>query len=344
MARYLAVRVLWMIPTFIGITLISFLIVHMAPGDPAKLAAGGGLEAGGGAGLAAEKRAAVNLAVAEWRTQFGLDKPLHVQYVVWLGNLVTLKFGESFKDQQPVLEKIGRRLPVTILLNVLSIALIYLVAVPLGIYSATHPYTLLDRLMTVAAFILFSLPTFWVAILAIVFLGGGDFFDVFPPGGLHATDFSPAWPLLDRAWDLSLHLFLPVVILSYGGFAELSRFMRGSLLETLTQNYILTARAKGLSERVVVYKHALRNSLVPMVTILAGILPSLIGGSVIVESIFSIPGIGQLGFQAVLARDYPVIMAVFTMGALVTLVSILLSDILLTVVDPRVTFKRRVAS
>jgi peptide/nickel transport system permease protein len=344
MARYLAVRVLWMIPTFIGITLISFLIVHMAPGDPAKLAAGGGLGAGGEAGLASDKRAAVDRAVTEWRAQFGLDKPLHVQYVVWLRNLVTLKFGESFKDQQPVLEKIAHRLPVTILLNVLSIALIYLVAVPLGIYSATHPYTVLDRTMTVGAFVLFSLPTFWVAILAIVFLGGGDFFDVFPPGGLHATDYSPAWPLLTRAWDLGVHLFLPVVILSYGGFAELSRFMRGSLLETLTQNYILTARAKGLSERVVVYKHALRNSLVPMVTILAGILPSLIGGSVIVESIFSIPGIGQLGFQAVLARDYPVIMAVFTMGALVTLVSILLSDILLTVVDPRVTFQRRVAS
>ncbi len=344
MARYLAVRVLWMIPTFIGITLISFLIVHMAPGDPAKLAAGGGLGASGGAGLAADKRAAVDRAVTEWRAQFGLDKPLHVQYVVWLGKLVTLKFGESFKDQQPVIDKIARRLPVTILLNVLSIILIYVVAVPLGIYSATHPYTFLDRLMTVGAFVLFSLPTFWVAILAIVFFGGGDFYDVFPPGGLHATDYSTSWPPLERAWDLGIHLFLPVVILSYGGFAELSRFMRGSLLETLTQNYILTARAKGLSERVVVYKHALRNSLVPMVTILAGILPSLIGGSVIVESIFSIPGIGQLGFQAVLARDYPVIMAVFTMGALVTLVSILLSDILLTVVDPRVTFKRRVAS
>jgi peptide/nickel transport system permease protein len=344
MARYLVVRVLWMIPTFIGITLISFLIVHLAPGDPAKLAAGGGLGAASGAGLAADQRAAVERAVDDWRAQFGLDKPLHVQYVVWLGKLVTLKFGESFKDQQPVIDKIARRLPVTILLNVLSIALIYLVAVPLGIYSATHPYTFMDRLMTVGAFVLFSLPTFWVAILAIVFLGGGDFYDVFPPGGLHATDYSASWPLLDRTWDLGTHLFLPVVILSYGGFAELSRFMRGSLLETLTQNYILTARAKGLSERVVVYKHALRNSLVPMVTILAGILPSLIGGSVIVESIFSIPGIGQLGFQAVLARDYPVIMAVFTMGALVTLVSILLSDILLTVVDPRVTFKRRATS
>jgi len=342
--RYLCIRFLWMIPTFIGITLISFLIIHLAPGDPAELMAGGGLGAGAEVGLSTEKRATVDDAVTQWRTQFGLDKPLHEQYVVWLGKLFTLEFGESFKDQQPVIDKIAQRLPVTITLNVLSIILIYVVAIPLGIYSATHPYTVLDRFMTIGAFILFSLPTFWVAILAIVFLGGGDYFDVFPPGGLHATNYQETWPLARRGTDLALHLFLPVLILSYGGFAEMSRFMRGSLLETLTQNYILTARAKGLSENVVVYKHALRNSLVPLVTILAGLLPALIGGSVIVESIFSIPGIGQLGFQAVLARDYPVIMAVFTMGAFLTLVSILLSDILLTLVDPRISFSKRVAS
>ncbi|MDH5527559.1 MAG: ABC transporter permease [Nitrospirota bacterium] len=344
MARYILIRFLWMIPTFLGITLISFLIIHMAPGDPAELMAGGGLGAGSGVGLSTENRAAVDQAVVQWREQFGLDRPLHEQYFVWLGHLFTLEFGESFKDHQPVWNKMAERLPITILLNVLSILLIYLVAIPLGIYSATHPYTAMDRLTTVGAFILFSLPTFWVAILAIVFLGGGDFLAVFPPGGLHATAYSESWPWLRRAADLGLHLFLPVLIMSYGGFAELSRFMRGSLLEVLTQNYILTARAKGLTERVVIYKHALRNSLVPMVTILAGILPALIGGSVIIETIFSIPGIGQLGFQAVLARDYPVIMAVFTMGAFVTLVSILLSDFLLTLVDPRISFGRRSAS
>ncbi len=333
-----------MIPTFIGITLISFLIVHLAPGDPGELMAGGGLGGASEVGLSTDKRATVDDAIAQWRSQFGLDKPLHEQYFNWLGRLLTLEFGESFKDQQPVWDKIAERLPITILLNVLSIVLIYLVALPLGIYSATHPYTVWDRLTTVGSFVLFSLPTFWVAILCIVFFGGGDFFDLFPPGGLHATDYSESWPLMTRMWDMGAHLFLPVMILSYGGFAELSRFMRGSLLETLSQNYILTARAKGLSERVVIYKHALRNSLVPMVTILAGILPALIGGSVIVESIFSIPGIGQLGFQAVLARDYPVIMAVFTMGAVVTLFSILLSDILLTLVDPRISFKSRQAS
>jgi len=332
---------LWMIPTFIGVTLLSFAIVHLAPGDPAELMAGGGLGAGAEVGLSTENRATVDDAVDQWRAQFGLDKPLHVQYFTWMQNLLTLEFGESFKDQQPVIDKISERLPITILLNVLSIVLIYAVAIPLGIYSATHPYTVLDRLMTVGAFVLFSLPTFWVAILVIIFLGGGDYFALFPPSGLHDTAYSPDWPLMQRATDLAWHLFLPVLILSYGGFAELSRFMRGSLLETLGQNFVTTARAKGLSEFVVVYKHALRNALVPLVTILAGILPALIGGSVIIESIFSIPGLGQLGFQAVLARDYPVIMAVFTMGALITLVSILLSDILLTLVDPRINFQKR---
>lgn len=344
MGRYILTRILWMIPTFIGITLISFLIIHLAPGDPAELMAGGGLGGAAEVGLASEGRVTVDDAVAQWREQFGLDKPLHEQYLLWVGNLLTLEFGESFKDQQPVAGKIAERLPITILINVLSVILIYVVAIPLGIYSATHPYTFMDRLTTIGAFIMFSLPTFWVAILVIIFFGGGDFYDVFPPGGLHATAYSEHWPWLKRTLDMGAHLFLPVLILSYGGFAELSRFMRGSLLETLTQNYILTARAKGLSERVVVYKHALRNSLVPMVTILAGILPALIGGSVIIESIFSIPGIGQLGFQAVLARDYPVIMAVFTMGAVVTLISILLSDILLTLVDPRIHFKKRGAT
>ncbi|MFQ5508418.1 MAG: ABC transporter permease [Leptospirillia bacterium] len=341
MARYILIRALWMIPTFIGVTLISFLIVHLAPGDPAELMAGGGLGAGSGVGLSTESRVVVDDAVSQWRAQFGLDQPLHIQYLTWLKNTVALEFGDSFKDQQPVIDKIAQRMPVTVLLNILSILVIYLVAIPIGIHSATHPYTLMDRITTVGAFVLFSLPTFWVAILLIIFFGGGDFFDLFPPGGLHATDYSENWSLGRRAADLAMHLFLPVLILSYGGFAEMSRFMRGSLLEVLGQNYVLTARAKGLSERVVIYKHALRNALVPMVTILAGILPALIGGSVIIESIFSIPGIGQLGFQAVLARDYPVIMAVFTMSAVVTLVSILLSDILLTLVDPRINFRKR---
>jgi peptide/nickel transport system permease protein len=331
-----------MIPTFVGITLVSFLIVHLAPGDPAELMASGGLAAGGAGGISLEKRAAMDTALEQWREQFGLDRPLHVQYAIWLKNILTLNLGESFKDNQSVAGKILERLPVTIKINVLSILLIYIVAIPLGIYSSTHRNSLGDKVSTVAAFILYSIPSFWAAILAITFLGGGDFLDVFPPGGLHSTGYSAEWPLLKRAVDQGWHLFLPVLMLSYAGFADLSRFMRASMLENMRQDFVRTARAKGLTDRVVVYKHILRNSLIPLVTILAGILPTLIGGSVIIETIFSIPGIGQLAYQAVLARDYPVVMAVLTIGSVVTLFSILLSDILLTFVDPRISFTRRV--
>ena len=341
LTRYILQRITLMIPTFIGITLISFLIVHLAPGDPAELMAGGGLAAGRAEGLAMEKRATLDTALQQWRQQFGLDQPLHIQYGVWMKNILTLEFGDSFKDNQPVISKIIERLPVTITLNLFSILLVYAVAIPLGIYSATHPYTLGDKVTTLIAFILFSIPSFWAAILAIVFLGGGDFLDLFPPGGLRSTIYSADWPLWKRVWDQGWHLFLPVIMLSYASFAELSRFMRASMLENVRQDFIRTARSKGLSNRVVVFKHILRNSLIPLVTIMANILPVLIGGSVIIETIFSIPGIGQLGYQAVLARDYPVVMAVLTIGSVITLLSILLSDILLTLVDPRISFTRQ---
>jgi peptide/nickel transport system permease protein len=343
MLPYLVQRLFLLIPTFIGVTFIAFFIIHLAPGDPAELRAGGGLGAAGTEGLSTERRSAVDQALAAWRQQYGLNQPLHEQYWRWLRNLFTLEFGDSFKDNQPVWRKIAERLPVTIQLNVISIVLIYAIAIPLGIYSATHPYSFGDQITTFGAFMLFSLPSFWIGTLAIVFLCGGDFFYVFPPGGLTSVNYSPAWSLWQRFLDRLWHLCLPVSMLSYAGFASLSRFMRSSMLENIRQDFVQTARAKGLAERVVIYKHVLRNSLIPIVTIMASILPGLISGSVIIETIFSIPGLGQLGYEAVLARDYPIIMAVFTISSLLTLVSILLSDLLLTIVDPRITFSGRSA-
>jgi peptide/nickel transport system permease protein len=341
MGSYLLRRFLLLIPTFVGVTIISFLIMRLAPGDPAELRAGGGLRGAGEAGISTEKRGAVDEAVAQWRAQYGLDKPLPVQYAVWIKNLFTLKFGESYKDNQPVFDKIRERLPVTIKLNVLSLFLVYIVAVPLGIYSATHSYSLGDQTTTLFAFVLFALPVVWLGTMAIVFLCGGDYYFLFPPGGLTSIDYAPEWPLWQKLKDQIWHLFLPVLMLSYAGFAGLSRYMRSGMLEQLRQDFVQTARAKGLPEGVVIYKHVLRNSLIPMVTILAGILPGIVGGSVIVETIFSIPGLGQLGYEAVLARDFPVVMALFTVSALLTLVGILLSDLLLAVVDPRIAFGRR---
>ncbi len=341
MGAYLIQRTLLMIPTFIGITLIGFLIMRLAPGDPAELRAAGGLGAAAGGGISIEKRGSVDEAVAQWRAQYGLDKPLHVQYAVWLKNLFTLSFGESFKDNQSVWDKILERLPVTIKLNLWSLLVVYLVAIPLGIYSATHPNSFGDQMTTLVAFVLFAVPLVWAATMAIVFICGGDFYYLFPPGGLESLDFSDNWPLWKQLKDHAWHLFLPVVLLSYDGFAGMSRYMRSSMLEVLRQDYVQVARAKGLSESIVIFKHVLRNSLIPQVTILASILPGLIGGSVIIETIFSIPGLGQLGFESVLARDYPTVLALFTVSAVLTLIGILLSDVLLALVDPRIAFGRR---
>jgi peptide/nickel transport system permease protein len=341
MTGYLVKRLLLMIPTFIGITLIGFLIMRLAPGDPAELRASGGLGAAAGGGISVEKRGSVDEAIAQWRAQYGLDKPLHVQYLVWLRNIATLSFGESFKDNQSVWTKIAERLPVTIKLNFWSILVVYLIAIPLGVYSATHPNSLGDQVTTLAAFILFAVPLVWAATMAIVFICGGDFYYLFPPGGLESIDFSDNWSIWRKLQDRAWHIFLPVVLLSYDGFAGLSRYMRASMLEVLAQDYVQVARAKGLSEKTVILKHVLRNSLIPQVTILASILPGLIGGSVIIETIFSIPGLGQLGFESVLARDYPTVLALFTVSALLTLIGILISDLLLAVVDPRIVFGRR---
>ncbi len=341
MAAYLVKRFLLMIPTFIGITLICFLIVHLAPGDPAELMAGGGLAASGGAGISQVKRAAVDQALAEWRALYGLDKPLHVQYFVWLKNLAQLNLGASFKDNRSVWEKIRERLPVTLKLEFFSLLLVYAVAIPLGVYSATHRDTFGDYATTVAAFVLFAVPVVWAATMALVFICGGDFLYLFPPGGLTSIDYAREWPLWERIKDQTWHLFLPVVLLSYAGFAGLSRYMRSSMLEVLRQDYVQVARAKGLSERIVIFKHAMRNSLIPQVTILAELLPGLIGGSVIIETVFSLPGMGQLGYDAVLARDYPIVLALLTVAALLTLIGILLSDILIATVDPRIAFGRR---
>jgi peptide/nickel transport system permease protein len=341
MASYAIQRLLLMIPTFVGITLIGFLIMRLAPGDPAELRAAGGLAGAGGAGISVDKQATLDVAMAQWRAQYGLDKPLHVQYAIWFKNLVTLDFGESFKDNQPVWGKIAERVPITVQLNVISIIVVYLVAIPLGVYSATHRHTLGDQVTTVGAFILFAVPTVWAATMALVFICGGDFYYLFPPGGLSSIDYDPRWPLWKKMQDQIWHLFLPVVLLSYGGFAGLSRYMRASMLEVLGQDYVQVARAKGLRERVVIMKHGMRNSLIPLVTMLASLLPALIGGSVIIETIFSIPGMGQLGYESVRARDYPTVMALYSVSAVLTLIGILISDLLLSVVDPRIAFGRR---
>ncbi len=329
MRAYLIKRLLQMIPTLLGITFITFCIIQLAPGNPATLK----LQMASQGEMA--DTAYAKQIIEQTKKLYGLDKPLPVQYLLWVKRVFTLDFGTSFKDHRKVLDKIAERLPITIQINVLSIFLVYLIAIPFGVYSATHPDTFSDRTLTLLFFFLYSLPNFWVAVLLIMLFGGGEFWDLFPVYGISSIN-AESWPLgrqiLDRLW----HLVLPVTCLTYGGFAYLSRLTRAELLEVIREDYVRTARAKGLSERVVIFKHAFRNALLPIVTLLAFLLPAMFGGSVIIESIFSIPGMGQLGFEAVLSRDYPVIMAITTISALLTLVGLLLSDILYAVLDPRI--------
>jgi len=355
MWTYILRRILLFIPTLIIITMISFGISRMAPGDPAAMKVG--VSAEGGMGT----RANLNAKQIEMiREQWHLDKPVWQQYMIWTGGLLgfnmqtvfdkdgmhvsNIRFtgvpdlGNSFKDNRPVFDKMLERVPVTIIMNLFALLIAYGIAVPLGVYSATHPGTWFDKSSTFTVFALYSLPSFWVATLAVTFLCNPEFLSIFPSGGLRSMAATMSWNFWQRLADFAWHLTLPMIVYVYADFAFISRQMRSSMLEVIRQDYVRTARAKGLNERSVIYKHALRNALIPLVTLAAAILPHMIGGSVIVETIFSIPGMGLLSYEALRALDYPMIMAVFTISAILTLVGMLISDILYSVVDPRISY------
>ena len=319
------------VPTFVGISLITFLVVQLAPGSPVYMKL-----RKGESGLASDR--ASQEIIEQTKQLYGLDKPILVRYVLWIGRLVRLDFGNSYKDQRPVREKILETIPVTLQIEIIVVFLVYLISIPIGVYSATHQRSYGDYAVTVVLFILYSLPSFWVAMLMIVFLGGGQFLNWFPIVGLSSfgAETMP-WPnwLLDRAW----HLVLPVACLTYGGLAGLSRYARAGMIEVIRQDYIRTARAYGFSEKVVIFKYAMRNSLIPIITLLATLLPDLIGGSFIIESIFTIPGMGRLGFEALISRDYPLIMGILSVSAFLTLVGLILSDVMYAIVDPRIKFE-----
>lgn len=333
MLSYVIKRLLLMIPTLIGITIITFVIIRLAPGDPVALKAQSSIDALG------SDQAQVEI-IEQTRKLYGLDKPIYVQYAKWIGQIATLDFGTSYRDHRPVVDKIGDALPITLTLNIISILLIYIISVPIGALCALKPRTLFDRLSALGLFVLYSLPTFWVAMMLIIYLAGGDYLNLFPIVGFESDNASVlSW--YDWIGNVAWHIVLPVICLTYGGFAFLSRFSRASVLEVIRQDYIRTARAKGLSEWKVVVRHAMRNALIPLMTISSTLLPALLGGSVIIEQIFSIPGMGRLGFESVLTRDYPVIMAIAFISAFLTLLSILITDILYAVVDPRITFEEK---
>ena len=318
-----------MIPTILGITIMVFAISRAAPGDPVSLSMGPNGQ------MNAQRAADVRKARM---ALYGLDKPIPVQYAIWLKRVVKLDFGDSIKHHRPVIDLIRERLPITITLNLISIAIIYLISIPLGIFTAVRQGKFSDKVSSVILFMLWSLPSMWVGQMLIGYFCGPTFKNWFPPAGL-SSNFADALPFFPWLGDRLWHLVLPVICLSYSGFAYLTKQVRAGMLDNLRSDYIRTARAKGLDNWTVTFRHAFRNSVIPIITIMASLLPAMIGGSVIIESIFSIPGMGRLAFEAITTRDYNVVMAVATTAGFLDIVGLLLADIAYAIADPRISFE-----
>lgn len=325
MVNYIIRRLLHMIPVLFGITVISFLVIHLAPGKPTD--------------IMTQLNPKIDFEAREKLDRiYGLDRPLHIQYVNWLGRLLRFDFGRSFVDGRAVTRKIFERLPITLLINVLAIFVIFLFAIPIGVKSAASPGSLFDKITTVFVFFGFAAPGFWLALLLMSFFGVR--LGILPVSGITSLDFEN-FSLFGKVFDAARHLILPITVASIGGFAGVSRYMRQSMLSALSEDYIRTARAKGLSEKTVIYKHALRNALLPIITIIGLSVPGLISGSVIIETIFGISGIGRLMVESVFTRDYNIIMAELFISAILTLLGNLLADILYVYADPRIRYERR---
>ncbi len=310
-----------MIPLLLGITIISFTVMKMAPGDPTS--------------LVTDLNPNMNEeTIARIRAHYGLDQPWHIQYLKWLRNMVMLDFGTSFSpDGRPVIDKILERIPITIFINIVSLLLILSIAIPIGVKSAVNQGSLFDRAITVFVFVGFAMPSFWLALLLMILFGVE--LEWLPISGIRSLNYMEL-SQVGRFLDFAKHLILPIFISTFGGLASMSRYMRSNMLEVIRQDYITTARAKGLDERTVIFRHALRNALLPVITLLGLAIPGLIGGSVIIETIFAIPGMGFLFYQSVMGRDYPTVMGILVIGGVLTLLGNLFADISYSLADPRI--------
>ena len=319
MIRYTLRRLALAVPTLLGIVVLVFLLLHLAPGSPMAAM-------GGESGRRVSARAAEQM-----RRLYGLDRPLPERFASWVGRVVRLDLGESFVDRRPVSRRIAEALPYTLLLNGLALLLTVAIAVPLGAAAGSRPEGPLDRISGAALFALYSLPSFWAALLLQSLLSVR--LRWLPLYGV-ASDAAPAgWAgLLDRAE----HLALPVVCLTYGSLAFLARLVRSGVAEMRRLDFVLAARARGASGRRALWAHAVRNAMLPLITLLGLLLPGLLSGSVIIERIFAWPGLGRLYFDSILARDYPVVLALSLLGAVTTLLVTLAADLACAAADPRV--------
>ena len=355
MLNYILRRLLLMFPTVIGITLLVFAVMYLSPGG-----VGGSLLDNAGAMRPEERKAREAYLNARFKT----DAPFIVQYGSWLNHVsplgvkaagegfpsasrVGLKWpdlGRSFVRERQVTSMIADALPTTLTLNLVTVPVIYAVAITAGIFTANRRGQFADVSLGVFFIGLWSLPVMWMGVMLIGFLANRDFVALFPTGGLTSPeayawsffprDGNPGW-LLDRLW----HLAGPVICLTYGGFAFLSKLTRASMLENMTADYVRTARGKGVSERVILYRHVLRNSILPLITIASGIIPGLLGGSVIVESIFSLDGMGKVTLDAITVRDREVVLSMTLVSAIIGTTCLLVSDICYVLADPRVSYE-----
>ena len=319
MIAYVLRRVAGAIPLLLVISFISYALMGLAPGGPSAI-------------LTAQSRSLSPAARAAFVASLGLDKPWYVQYFYWLKELVLHgSLGRSFVGHRPVIALIGEKLPLTMELLGIAIVVTLLIAIPLGIAAATRRNSAFDVTATALAFTAYGVPPFWLGIVLI------DLFAVklgwFPSGGI-ATIGHENDPI-DRLW----HLTLPALTIVVLGFASWMRYQRAKMIDVLGQPFIRTARSKGLSERAVIYHHALRNALIPIVTLLGLSLPALIGGAYFVEYVFSVPGMGYLGLNSVFQRDYPTVMGITLISAVFVIVGNLLADIGYALVDPRVRYE-----
>ncbi len=337
MFEYIIRRLMLMVPTLIGVSILVFVLIQIVPGGPIdniirqmKM---------GQKGAGSNARVQINEELRnQLKKQFGFDKPIYVRYFKWMRDILTFDFGESYEYKEPVLDLIIRRLPVSLSFGVWSFLLAYLLCIPLGVYKAIQDGAPFDSITSFTLFLLYSIPSYALAILLITFLGGGSFWDIFPIQGLHddeAETFSTFFYILDYLH----HLILPLTCYVIGQFAVLTMLMKNSFLEQINQDYVRTARAKGLTEKIVYFKHVLRNALIPIATGLGGYIGIFLTGSILLESIFGLNGIGLLNYESILSRDYPVVLAIIMLTALSTVLGNFISDMLYVVINPKISFE-----
>ena len=343
MTGYFIRRFLLIIPTFIGITAAVFVIMHFVPGGPIerqimRYKAAMMSEAGAVGGDTRFGTEIPPQALEEIRRYYGFDKPVHVRYAQWLWNVLRLDLGTSYVYQDPVWDVIKRRFPVSLFLGLTGFFLSYIVCIPLGVWKAIRHGSRFDFGSSVLVFLGYSVPGWALGTALLVLLGGGSFWNVFPLGGFRPTN----WEFLgffDKIAAQLHYMFLPVLCYMLGSFATLTILMKNSLLENLGQDYVRTAFAKGLSERRVIFVHALRNSLIPIATGLGHVISLILAGSFLIEKVFNIDGMGYLGYTSILQRDYPVALGILVISSILMLVGNILSDMIYVVADPRIRFQ-----